>query len=500
MAEVSILCPRCRKANVRTEQTLQRAKFCQHCGYDIVLNNDGPRYYITRVIKEGGQGSVYETIGDDFRTYAVKEMLDRFVDDKERAEAHERFEEEASILKKLNHPRVPRVFTDFDDEGRHYLAMEFVRGEDLEEILERRGALPERDVMAWADQICDVLAYLHAQGLIYRDMKPSNIMIDRNGVKIVDFGIAKVFQKADRGTQIGTPGYAPPEQYQGIATVSSDIYALGATLHHMLTGRDPREEAPFSFPPVRQLVPGVSQTTADAIAKALQMRPEDRFQSVEELQQALRPAPKPAPKPEPAPPQQPAQVRVAPPTTVLPQQQQPQMVAPQVAPQPQIVPQAAQPPAAPLGARPQAAPQPAPRGPGLFRRAFGALIRLLFTVAFLAVVALFALFYFAPNVVTTYAPQVQQYNPFPTPTPVTVQELWERELTVTVPAGSSNTVIRQAFEAQYLTEARATFGESARVATNGTLNYLASGLPQQVSSTDTDTTYRATMRGTVFHQ
>src|SRR5262249_20042825 len=101
MAEVQqILCPQCHKPNLR------RARFCQHCGHDIVLNNDGPRYYITRVIKEGGQGAVFETIGDDNQVYAVKEMLDRFTDRKEHAEAIERFEAEAAMLRRLSHPRI----------------------------------------------------------------------------------------------------------------------------------------------------------------------------------------------------------------------------------------------------------------------------------------------------------------------------------------------------------------------------------------------------------
>ena len=133
-----ILCPFCHKPNLR------RANFCQHCGRDVVLNNDGPRYYITRVIKEGGQGAVYETIDDSGKVYAVKEMLDRFTDPKEHAEALARFEAEAEMLRRLTHPRIPRVYTDFKDEGRQYLAMDFVRGEDVEELIRHRGALPEK--------------------------------------------------------------------------------------------------------------------------------------------------------------------------------------------------------------------------------------------------------------------------------------------------------------------------------------------------------------------
>ena len=254
-----ILCPKCHKPNLR------RARFCQHCGHDVILNNAGPRYYITRVIKEGGQGAVFEAIGDDGRIYAIKQMLDRFTDPRERDEAIARFEAEAKILERLRHPRIPRVYADFKDEGYHYLAMDFVRGSDLEDIIRRERYIPEERALQWADQICDVLEYLHQQKppIIFRDMKPSNIMIEPDGnVKLIDFGIAGVFQTLQPGAHIGTPGYAPPEQYQGLATPASDIFALGATLHHMLTGRNPRHEPPFSLPPVNALRPiGSTDTT-----------------------------------------------------------------------------------------------------------------------------------------------------------------------------------------------------------------------------------------------
>ncbi|PMP84581.1 MAG: protein kinase, partial [Roseiflexus castenholzii] len=286
-----ILCPKCHKPNLR------RARFCQHCGHDVILNNAGPRYYITRVIKEGGQGAVFEAIGDDGRTYAIKQMLDRFTDPRERDEAIARFEAEAKILERLRHPRIPRVYADFKDEGYHYLAMDFVRGSDLEDIIRRERFIPEERALRWADQICDVLEYLHQQKppIIFRDIKPSNIMIEPDGnVKLIDFGIVKALQPSQRGTQIGTPGYAPPEQYQGIATPESDIFSLGATLHHMLTGRDPRDEPPFSFPPVYALRPNVSKRTSDAIMKALKMKPEERYRSVAEFRRALLPERAPA--------------------------------------------------------------------------------------------------------------------------------------------------------------------------------------------------------------
>lgn len=276
----SILCPICRAVN-RPD-----ARFCQQCGNDVLLDDT---YRITKVIKEGGMGVVYQAVDEDGAFYAIKEMHDRFTDAKDREEGIKRFLDEAQLLRKLKgHPGIPHVYRSFIDEGRYYLSMEFIFGEDLEDILEREQRFSEPQVLKWADQLCDVLEHLHANGLIYRDMKPSNVMITREGdVKVVDFGIAKLLVPGQRGTMIGTPGYSPPEQYQGITTVQSDIYALAATLHHLLTGRDPRNEPPFSFPPVRALRPEVSRETEAAIQRALEMEVEKRFKSVAEFRRAL---------------------------------------------------------------------------------------------------------------------------------------------------------------------------------------------------------------------
>lgn len=277
--EQRILCPNCRASN-RAD-----ARFCQQCGSDMLLDN---LYRITRVIKEGGMGVVYKAIDAVGVEYAVKEMRDNFATSAEREDGIKRFVDEAELLSRMNHPAIPTVYRSFIDEGRYYLSMEFIHGEDLEDMLEREKRFPEETVLRWAEQLCDVLEYMHDNGLIYRDMKPSNVMIDRDGnIKLVDFGIAKLLQPGQRQTMVGTPGYAPPEQYQGLATVQSDIYALGATLHHLLTGRDPREHPPFSFPFATDLRPEISEQTARAIDKALQMEVADRYRSVDAFRRAL---------------------------------------------------------------------------------------------------------------------------------------------------------------------------------------------------------------------
>lgn len=483
-----ILCPICHRPN------LPRARFCQHCGRDVVLNNDGPTYRITRIIKEGGQGAVYEVVDESGNVFAVKEMLERALDAKERDEAVERFELEANVLQRLSHPRIPRVYAHFKDEGRSYLAMDYVRGEDLEEILKREGAQPEARVLAVADQICDVLGYLHNNGLIYRDMKPSNVMIEPDGgVKLIDFGIAKVFQKSDRGTQIGTPGYAPPEQYQGIATVESDIYALGATLHHMLTGRDPRDEAPFSFPPVLTLAPLVSKRTADAISRALQMKPEDRFRSVAEFRAELRPLSTPT-----------RQIRRAPATQAMPAPARSQ-AAPAVAARPaQQVPVA---PAPVVPAPAQVPAQPAPRQGGGFFRAVGRFFRRLLIntmlVLLFAAALLVAAWYFVPDI---SQPLLRPYLPpaivallpgqsAPTPDVLTSQS-FEAEVEATVPSGATAEEIRQALIAKYADAVKAKYGANALV--NSNIPVTPVGSPElAATNADGTETYRATMTGWV---
>ncbi|MFL5804407.1 MAG: serine/threonine protein kinase [Roseiflexaceae bacterium] len=440
----------------------------------MVLNNDGPQYFITRVIKEGGQGAVFETIGEDGQVYAVKEMLDRFTDPKERAEAIKRFEAEAGMLRRLTHQRIPKVYVDFKDEGRQYLAMEFVRGQDLEDIIKKQGALPEQQVLDWADQLCDVLDYLHnhkPEPIIFRDMKPSNIMIQPDGgIKLIDFGIAKVFQKAERGTQIGTPGYAPPEQYQGLATIESDIYALGATLHHMLTGRDPRDEPPFSFPPVYALRPSVSKRTSEAIQRALQMKPEDRYHSVAEFRAALRPTPP-----------QPPRVRVAPATQALPPQ--PQVAATSAIPAPMS--SAASAPT--QRAQPIAQAQPAPRRRS---RAWLWLLVLLLVLALGVGGIAFAF----PDVVNQVAPGLLA-APTSTPPTLVLQPYSVSNLEIIVPPGVD---VRDAFKQAFLQKAREEHGQGTQINNNAPPSFIAGEEPVKTGDDPRGPIYRASMQGFIL--
>jgi len=257
------------------------------------------RYQIEEAIGIGGMSLVYRgrdlRFKDVVRYCAIKEMAQSAPDSHTRLLNLKNFEREAGLLATLQHPAIPRVYDFFEENGRVYLVMELVKGKDMETILEEVGKpLDEARVGRWAVQICDVLAYLHnhkPQPIVFRDMKPSNIMvIEDDRIVLIDFGIARTLNRSDRkGTMIGTEGYSPPEQYRGIAEPVGDIYALGATLHHLLTNTDPRLETPFTFHerPVRQLNPAVSPEMEAVIVKAIEYDMEARWQSAEELKRAL---------------------------------------------------------------------------------------------------------------------------------------------------------------------------------------------------------------------
>lgn len=255
------------------------------------------RYQITKRIGQGGMGAIY--LADDLRfsqrVAVVKEMLDHFQDPDQRRIATNNFDREAEMLANLKHPGIPEVYDRFTEGNRHYLVMEYVNGADLEQRLMNQDNEPfeEYQCLDWAVQICEILHYLHKQNppIVYRDMKPANLILNEEGrIYVVDFGIARHFNPTKKGTMIGTQGYAPPEQYRGQVEPRSDIYALAATLHHLLTARDPQAEAPFTFPPVRELNTRVSVQTDKLIARCLNMEPEARFRDAMDMSEALKKA------------------------------------------------------------------------------------------------------------------------------------------------------------------------------------------------------------------
>jgi len=256
------------------------------------------RYLIQGVLGVGGMGAVYRARDMHFpnvvKLVAVKEMVNRALDPLVRDSIIRNFEREANILASLDHRGIPRIYDYFSINERSYLVEEYIRGKDLEKIiLSTSDFIPVERAVRWGIELCEVLEILHnnkPEAIIFRDMKPSNVMINnQDHVVLIDFGIAKPFQVGEKGTMIGTEGYSPPEQYRGEATPLADIYALGATLHHLLSRKDPRIEPPFSFKdrPINNINPQVPTELEESINKALAYNTEDRYQSASEMKQAL---------------------------------------------------------------------------------------------------------------------------------------------------------------------------------------------------------------------
>ena len=260
------------------------------------------RYQIERLVASGGMGAVYRAIDTRFnRPCAVKEMLDEFQQESDRAQAIEWFSREAALLLELHHPCIPRVRDFFRENGKHYLVMDFIEGQTLSDVLEKEGnvsglngarGVPEVRARSWAQQICSVLAYLHRQNppIIFRDLKPSNIMVDEHDeIKLIDFGIARTFQSQRQATIIMTIGYAPPEQLHGMPEPRSDIYALGATLYRVLTHHDASNNKPsiFAFPPLRSLRPDISPAFEQVVIKALNPDTTQRWSGAVEMERAV---------------------------------------------------------------------------------------------------------------------------------------------------------------------------------------------------------------------
>ena len=256
------------------------------------------RYRILGMLAVGGMSAVYKSQDLRFpkvtRLCVIKEMLNTATDPQIRAMMERNFEREANILATLSHPGVVRVYDYFSEGSRNYIVQEYIDGKNLEDVLaETEGFFPEAQVVQWAIQVCEVLSYLHnhePQPIIFRDLKPSNIMLESRGdIRLVDFGIAKVFQSGQQGTMIGTEGYTPPEQYRGVAEPRVDIYALGATMHHLLSKQDPQMEPPFSFHerPIHEKNPIVSRGLVEIIDRALDYDINNRYGSAAEMQRAL---------------------------------------------------------------------------------------------------------------------------------------------------------------------------------------------------------------------
>ncbi len=290
------ICSRCGKSN------RLGASFCNDCGAALVTRLQNGQvlhgqYTIIRLLGRGGMGAVYlarETIAKAQRQVVIKEMLDYFdpTDQQEEAKAQQRFETEASTLVTLNRPGIPipQIFNFFTEGGRNYIVMDYIEGKNLEQGLthedEDRKEIKGQpygaeEVERWGIQVCKVLEYLAQKNVVHLDIKPANLILDRTGdIWLVDFGTAKSQRAMQTTGQVGmqqtsvfgTAGYAPPEQYHGRVEPRTDVYALAATLYHLVTDDDPRTH-PFLFPKLNRLPRHLANALSQATERDVSQRP-----------------------------------------------------------------------------------------------------------------------------------------------------------------------------------------------------------------------------------
>jgi serine/threonine protein kinase/ABC-type branched-subunit amino acid transport system substrate-binding protein len=250
----------------------------------------GGRYVIKKILGEGGMGAALlaTDLRLDGKAVVIKELISDNTDPAKRQEDVRNFKREVATLAHLDHPLIPNVTDHFQEGSRYFMVQEYVEGENLEERMDRvNQPMKEREALGYASEVLDILDYLSQETppIVHRDIKPANIIIGTKDKRahLVDFGIARADETRNaqrkQTSALGTPGYAPPEQYQGNADPRSDLYALAATLHHVLTNRDPRNHPPFTYPPVRTLNPQLSPEIEKVLTRALINDINQRYQS-----------------------------------------------------------------------------------------------------------------------------------------------------------------------------------------------------------------------------
>lgn len=250
------------------------------------------KYKILNKVGQGGMSVVYLAMNEKAnKQWAVKEVRKDGIKDFEVVK--QGLVAETDILKKLSHPNLPSIVDVIDTDDSFIIIMDYIQGNSLNKALDEFGAQPQEHVISWAKQLCDVLGYLHTRTppIIYRDMKPANIMLKPDGnVTLIDFGTAREFKEKNLAdtTCLGTVGYAAPEQFGGMGQTDArtDIYCLGATLYHLVTGMNPCEP-PYEIKPIREINPSLSGGLERIILKCTQRDPNDRYQSAAELMYAF---------------------------------------------------------------------------------------------------------------------------------------------------------------------------------------------------------------------
>ncbi|MBS2040480.1 protein kinase [bacterium] len=254
------------------------------------------RYIIQSMLGTGGMGSVYlahqQSLGKEV---AVKEMRHLDADGR----ALEQFQQEARLLAQLDHPNLVSVLDYFEEAGRYYLVMAYLPGQNLWQRLQtRQKPFPPAQVVEWARQICDALTYLHGRNILFRDLKPANLMLDEHQkIRLIDFGIARRCEPGQATATflqgMGSAGYAPPEQYQGAGGTDprSDLYGLGATMYALLTGKAPptplERLADQEMLAARDLNPAVPAALSALLKQMLELARDQRPSSAAEVRTRL---------------------------------------------------------------------------------------------------------------------------------------------------------------------------------------------------------------------
>ncbi|MDY7024061.1 MAG: protein kinase [Cyanobacteriota bacterium] len=277
--------------------------FCIHCGLPIHIERSIRNYHVLRTLGQGGMGTTTlawnaestlpQTIGKT-RIPALVVLKEMNTDIAQIAKAQELFEREARTLKALTHEGIPQFYDFFVEDGKKYLAMEMIHGQDLEKIVQHKGPAAPAQAIDWMIQTCEVLKYLHEQDppIIHRDIKPANLLLrnrDRQ-IFVLDFGAVKEIGTPP-GTRIGAEGYSAPEQDRGQPLTLSDLYAVGATLIFLLTGESPlnfykQQNNSFGFN--LESIPTITPQLRKVIEQVTEYRPRDRYADAQQLSQALQ--------------------------------------------------------------------------------------------------------------------------------------------------------------------------------------------------------------------
>lgn len=253
-----------------------------------VLLQEG-KLKVLRQLSFGGLSAIYLCQKDGRQLVVLKEaVIPESCKEEVREKAIELFKREAQLLVKLDHPNIVKVLDHFVEGGRNYLLLEYLNGQDLRQFIKQNGAQSEKDVLLWAAQMAAILQHLHSQDppIIHRDLTPDNLILaSEDSITLIDFGAANEFIGTATGTLVGKQSFIAPEQFRGKAVVQSDLYALGCTLHFLLTGEDPE---PLSQSRPRQIKSDVSSKTDELVALLTTMEVEDRIQSASEAYERIQ--------------------------------------------------------------------------------------------------------------------------------------------------------------------------------------------------------------------